>query len=199
MNRRWASLLALAVVAGAAAAAAPAAGVPGFTGCRSFVSRSAAAVVRPRSIVIACADANFYATGLKWTRWDIRGAEATGVGHENDCTPYCAAGRFHTYRLAIRLDAVARCGSRKELQFTRMTWTFPGAKPPGVPARRLRDLPLRLRPVTALSRAAGRSRRCPTSRAEQAVWVLDLGEAEVQEADVARDQLSCPLVARVAL
>ena len=136
MNRRWALLLALAAVVGTVASpAAPAGGVPGFTGCRSFVSRSAVAVVRPRSIVIACADANFYATGLKWTRWDMRGAEATGVGHENDCTPYCAAGHFHTYRLAVRLDRVARCGSRKELQFTRVTWTFPGAKPPGAQRR----------------------------------------------------------------
>ena len=137
MARRRALLLILLSCSAAAAVSGTgsAAGVPGFTGCRSFVSRSAVAIVRPRSIVIACADANFYATGLKWTRWDASGAEGTGVGHENDCKPYCAAGRFHTYRLALRLDEVARCGSRKEPQFTRVTWTFPGAKPPGVPRR----------------------------------------------------------------
>jgi len=62
--------------------------------------------VRPRSIVIACAD-------------------GAGTGHQNDCTPYCAARHFHAYPLAVRLDRVARCGSRKELQFIRLTWTFP--------------------------------------------------------------------------
>ena len=130
MKRRLALLLA-AVAAATAAGATRAAGVPGFTGCRSFVSPSAVAVVRPRSIVIACADANFYVTGLRWTRWDARRAAGTGTGHENDCTPYCAAGHFHTYRVALRLDVVARCGARKEPQFTRVTWTFVGPKPSG--------------------------------------------------------------------
>ncbi len=132
MNRRWASLLALAVVVGMAAAATPAAGVPGFTGCRSFFSRSAVAVVRPRSIMIACGDGNFYVTGLGWTRWDASGAEGAGVGHQNDCKPYCAAGHFHTYRVALKLGGVAVCGSRREPQFTRLSWTFAGPKPAGV-------------------------------------------------------------------
>ncbi|HVN60013.1 MAG TPA: hypothetical protein VMT59_02045 [Gaiellaceae bacterium] len=135
MGRRRVLLLILLIGAVAAAAVSgpgSAAGVPGFTGCRSFVSRSAVAVVRPRSIVIACADANFYATGLKWTRWDAHVAEGAGIGHQNDCTPYCAAGHFHTYRLAIRLDRVATCGSGKEPQFTRLSWTFVGPKPTGV-------------------------------------------------------------------
>ncbi|MGZ4439864.1 MAG: hypothetical protein ACXVZN_05785 [Gaiellaceae bacterium] len=132
MTRRLAPLLAVAVVAAAAASpAAPAAAVRGFTGCRSFVSRSAVAVVRPRSIVIACADDNFYVTGLAWTRWDARGADGTGTGHENDCKPYCAAGHFHTYRLAIRLGGVATCGSRREPQFTCLAWRFVGPKPSG--------------------------------------------------------------------
>jgi hypothetical protein len=135
VKRGWALVVALTAAAAVASAAAPAPAVPGFAGCRSFVSRSAVGVVRPRSIVLACADANFYVTGLKWTRWDAKRAVGTGVGHQNDCTPYCAAGHFHTYPLALRLDAPARCGSRKELQFTRVTWTFPGTKPSGVPRR----------------------------------------------------------------
>jgi hypothetical protein len=137
MGRRRALLLILLSCAAAVGVSGTgsAASVPGFTGCRSFVSRSAVAVVRPRSILIACGDGNFYATGLTWTRWDARRAEGTGVGHLNDCKPYCAAGHFHIYRIAMQLDAVARCGSRKEPQFTRLTWTFPGAKPLAVPHR----------------------------------------------------------------
>ena len=136
MTGRWALLLAVAAAAAVAAtAAAPAAGVPGFVGCRSFLSRTAVAQVRPRSLVVACADGNFYVTGLSWTRWDARRADGSGVGHLNDCKPYCAAGHFHTYPVAVSLDAVARCGSRGELQFTRLTWTFPRAREPGVPRR----------------------------------------------------------------
>lgn len=132
MAHRRALLFVLVVCAAAGACGTgSAASVPGFTGCRSFVSRSAVAVVRPRSIVIACADGNFYATGLEWTRWDARGADGAGTGHENDCKPYCADGHFHTYRLAIHLGGVATCGSRRELQFTRLTWRFVGPKPPG--------------------------------------------------------------------
>jgi hypothetical protein len=130
MARRSALLVVLLACA-AATATSSAAAVPGFTGCRSFVSRSAVPVVRPRSIVIACADGNFYATGLAWTRWDAGGAAGAGTGHENDCTPFCAAGHFHTYRLAVQLSGVRTCGSRKSPQFTRLSWRWVGRKPAG--------------------------------------------------------------------
>ncbi len=130
MSRTWTALLAVAVLA-TAASAASSAGVPGFTGCRSFVSHSAVPVVRPHSIVFACADANLYATGLKWTRWDATGAVGAGTGHANDCTPYCAAGHFHTARVSVRLGGVALCGTGKKPQFTSLSWRYVGAKPSG--------------------------------------------------------------------
>ena len=48
--------------------------------------------VRPASIVIACADANFYVDHLRWKTWGARVATATGMAHQNDCKPNCAAG-----------------------------------------------------------------------------------------------------------
>jgi hypothetical protein len=101
---------------------------PGFAGCRAFTTPHAALVVRPRSIVFACADANLYATGLRWSSWGVT-ARATGLAHANDCEPYCAAGHFHTYRVAVTLSKPKRCGGRVEL--TRLTWRFPAAKPAG--------------------------------------------------------------------
>ena len=114
-------LIALAVLAaaGTAAAAAP---LPAFTGC------APPAQVRPTSIVVACADGNFYLGGLKWSHWTATDATAAGTAHENDCTPYCAAGRFHTYRVTVRLFRPERCKAGK-LEFTRFSYRFVSAKP----------------------------------------------------------------------
>jgi hypothetical protein len=125
-----ASLLALGL---AGVATARGARVPGFLGCRSFFAHSPVPLVRLRSIVLACGDGNFYVTGLRWTRWDAARADGVGTGHENDCTPYCAAGHFHTYRVAVRLDRPRVCGARRAREFTRVSWAFTARKPRGAP------------------------------------------------------------------
>ena len=101
---------------------------PGFAGCRAYTAQHPVLVARPSSIVFACADGNFYATRLRWTSWGAT-AQARGTAHANDCKPYCAAGHFHTYRVAVTLSRPKRCGGRVEL--TRVTWRFPAAKPAG--------------------------------------------------------------------
>ena len=80
-----------------------------------------AAAVRPARVTIACADANLYATGLRWSRWSAAGAVARGTGHVNDCTPYCAAGHFHTFPIVVRLSKPIRCNGR--VQFARIEWS----------------------------------------------------------------------------
>ena len=105
---------------------------PGFLGCKSFVAPEARAVRRPAEIVFACGDGNFYATGLRWSRWMNTAATASGIGHQNDCRPYCAAGHFHTYPLVVTLARPARCGRSRRLEFTRVSWHFPAARPRGV-------------------------------------------------------------------
>jgi hypothetical protein len=113
-------LIVLAVLGSTATAAA--ARLPTFTGC------APPGKVRPASIVVACGDGNFYLTGLKWSQWTATGAAATGTGHENDCSPYCAAGHFHTYRVTVRLFRPERYKGGL-LEFTRFSYRFVSAKP----------------------------------------------------------------------
>jgi hypothetical protein len=104
------------------AAAGAATRVPTFTGC------APPAKLKPASIVVACGDGNFYLTGLRWLHWTATDATAVGTGHENDCTPYCAAGHFHTYRVAVRLFRPEHCKGGA-LEFTRFGYRFVSAKP----------------------------------------------------------------------
>ncbi len=103
--------------------------LPGFASCPT--SRP---VVKPRSITIACADANLYVTNLHWTRWTRADAFATGVAHQNDCKPYCAAGHFHTYRVTMRLFRPITCSGGRRA-FARFAYAFVGSKPAGVVRR----------------------------------------------------------------
>jgi len=87
-------------------------------------------VARPREIVFACADGNFYATGLHWQRWTATTAVATGTGHQNDCTPNCSAGHFHTFPLTVRLSRVVVCIPGRH-EFSHVAWD--GVRLNGVP------------------------------------------------------------------
>ena len=84
--------------------------------------------VRPAEVIFACADANFYATQMSWTHWGTADAEGTGLGHQNDCTPYCAAGHFHSYRATVKLSRVISCVKGRR-EFARIAWRFAAAKP----------------------------------------------------------------------
>jgi hypothetical protein len=113
-----------------------------FTGCAHHP------VVRPASVVFACGDGNFYATSLHWVTWGATAATAKGVGHQNDCKPYCAAGHFHTYSLSVRLSRPVQCVHGRT-EFSRIAWTFTGRHPARVPATGSEVLPcsfLRLKP-----------------------------------------------------
>ncbi|HYZ52860.1 MAG TPA: hypothetical protein VE733_05025 [Streptosporangiaceae bacterium] len=89
------------------------------------------AQVRPKSFMLACADGNDYLTGMTWTSWTPTHATATGKQMVNDCIPYCAAGKFHSYPAHVifsRSEPVARHPGEK--YFTRLTLLYPGARPP---------------------------------------------------------------------
>jgi hypothetical protein len=107
-----------------------------FTGC------SHQAQLRPVQIVFACADGNFYVNGMSWTHWGTADAEGTGVGHLNDCTPYCAAGHFHAYKLSVRLSRPVVCVKGRR-EFSRIGWRFTGAKPARLPRADGETLPCR--------------------------------------------------------
>lgn len=66
--------------------------------------------IRPRSITLACADGNLYATGIRYQSYGGRIARALATLHVNDCHPDCADGRFRTYGGTLRLERIVRCG-----------------------------------------------------------------------------------------
>ncbi|WP_235215374.1 hypothetical protein [Phaeacidiphilus oryzae] len=90
--------------------------------------------VRPGYYMIACGDGNNYLTGMHWRWWGGGSAKAVGTDVANDCVPYCAAGHFHRYRAVVRLDRPARwTGHPGRLRFSRLTVSYPGARPAGAP------------------------------------------------------------------
>jgi hypothetical protein len=86
--------------------------------------------VEPAAFVLACADGNAGLTGLHWTRWAPDGAAGTGTEYVNDCQPYCAAGHFHNYPVDIRLSGRDLVARNEPFAYTRITLTYPGARPP---------------------------------------------------------------------
>lgn len=66
---------------------------------------SGATASRPRNYVLSCADANSELEMIHWSSWTVRHATAHGRYAFNDCTPYCAAGRWVSYPATIRFTA----------------------------------------------------------------------------------------------
>jgi hypothetical protein len=84
--------------------------------------------VRPRTITLACADDNLYATGVSFatTGRDVYGtarADASATIHENDCEPYCAAGHFLSGHGTLALSGIVRCADGR-LYYSRAHYTF---------------------------------------------------------------------------
>ena len=102
--------------------------LPGYVDC-SY----GAPTLEPSELMIACGDGGFYITGLRWSHWSQRDAAGTGAAHLNDCVPDCAAGRFHTYPIAVELSRPQTCGKARVLQFTRLKWTSVGTRPRRTP------------------------------------------------------------------
>jgi hypothetical protein len=89
------------------------------------------AQVRPASFTLTCADGNDYLSHLSWSSWSASSATGTGTNLVNDCTPYCAAGKFHGYPADVkfwRSEPVP--GHPGQHYFSRVTLHFPGARPP---------------------------------------------------------------------
>jgi hypothetical protein len=86
--------------------------------------------VRPTDFMLACGDGNSRLASLHWLHWGEHSAMARGVNWVNDCKPYCAAGKFHPYRVTVRLDHAERWKRHPRLeQFTRMRLYYPADRP----------------------------------------------------------------------
>ncbi|MEU6175479.1 hypothetical protein ABZ832_26670 [Streptantibioticus parmotrematis] len=127
-------LCAGAALAGASLPASAATRAPSDThtsGARPVVvDCSFKAQVRPGTYLLACADGNNGLVKLHWKSWGASSATATGTDVVNDCTPYCAAGKFHSYAVDVKLaNPRAWAGHHGQQRFTTLELTYPGARP----------------------------------------------------------------------
>jgi hypothetical protein len=60
--------------------------------------------MEPSEIPLACADYGEVFTGITWSSWTATSAHGTGTYSQNDCTPDCASGTFHSYPTSIVLS-----------------------------------------------------------------------------------------------
>jgi hypothetical protein len=111
----------LACASNSVASGAP----PRFVGCDGIGPQ-----IRPRLILIACGDGNFYISKLRWQSWSRSGALGVGLAYRNDCRPNCARGRFHSYSISIRLSQPVICLGVQRV-FTRVTYSFLSVTPVG--------------------------------------------------------------------
>lgn len=126
-------LLAGAMTTASAASASPPAGrgtdaakAPVLVDCFSRAN------VRPQDFILACGDGNSRLASLHWTHWGTRSATAVGLNAVNDCKPYCAAGRFHVYKVTVRLDQPRAWERNTRLeQFSRISVSYLDSRPAG--------------------------------------------------------------------
>jgi hypothetical protein len=88
---------------------------------------------KPHRILIACADAGLYVTGMKWSTWKRKIAVGHGTGHINDCTPNCAMGHFHKAAVRVRLSSAHFCHDVDVTQFRRLRLTWVHGPPTSSP------------------------------------------------------------------
>ncbi|MFE2431657.1 hypothetical protein ACFXJ5_33615 [Streptomyces sp. NPDC059373] len=88
--------------------------------------------VRPGHFLIACGDGNSNLVSLHWSRWAQTSAVARGFNEVNDCKPYCAAGRFHSYPVIVRLDHPRPWKGHPAKRFTRMSLVYTHGSPDGL-------------------------------------------------------------------
>ncbi len=97
--------------------------------------------VRPADFLIACGDGNSRLTSLHWQLWNPSSALASGVNVVNDCKPYCAAGKFHSYPVIVRLEQPQPWKKHPQLQhYTQMSLVYTDARPDGF--ARVESVPL---------------------------------------------------------
>jgi hypothetical protein len=81
---------------------------------------------------VHCGDGNSRLAGLRWSQWDDKAAVARGTSLVNDCKPYCAAGRFHSYPVEVRLEKPAPWKKNPQVkQYTQITLHFTDGRPSG--------------------------------------------------------------------
>ncbi|MFI9587093.1 hypothetical protein ACIHCQ_35965 [Streptomyces sp. NPDC052236] len=86
--------------------------------------------VRPSKFLIACGDGNSGLTELKWMSWGPATATGSGLNVVNDCKPYCAAGKFHSYPVIVRLERPQAWEKQPEQQrYSQLHLVFTDGRP----------------------------------------------------------------------
>lgn len=106
---------------------------------RRVVGNCTKSQVRPSAIIIACADDNLSLTRLHWSSFGGTTAHASGEYYVNDCTPNCAAGRFHSYPIELVLSRAKPCPDGRD-DYRSATISFTSTRPPGQRSARSQQL-----------------------------------------------------------
>jgi hypothetical protein len=93
---------------------------------------------RPKSIVLACADAGLYATDIRYRYYGGKTAQAAVQLHTHSCIPDCAESAFHAFPGTIILRDVVRCEG--VLYYSRASYRFTGGAPYGERASGTADI-----------------------------------------------------------
>jgi hypothetical protein len=80
--------------------------------------------IKPRRILFACGDGNFFVTKLRWHSWHKRRATGHGKFHANDCDPDCADGQFHTRKGRLKLRGRMYCEDKDKYSYARARITY---------------------------------------------------------------------------
>ncbi|MET8248068.1 hypothetical protein ABZV31_28890 [Streptomyces sp. NPDC005202] len=87
---------------------------------------------RPDAFILACGDGNSRLSSLHWSQWGADSAVAKGFNLVNDCKPYCAAGKFHSYPVVVRLDRPQPWKKHPQLEhYTQMSLVYTSGRPDG--------------------------------------------------------------------
>jgi hypothetical protein len=90
-------------------------------------------VVAPSSLIVTCADAGIRLENLRWSSWTPKLASGYGTFRENDCTPNCAEGHFHSYpSLEVLWGSATVKGHPADRRYTQLTVIFTGKTRPPV-------------------------------------------------------------------
>ena len=86
---------------------------------------------KPKTIILACGDANAQIKNIDWSSWGKRKAKGKGTGRFNTCDPNCAQGKFKKYPVNVKLSKRHFCKGAGKHEFKRIDYVFPDKHPTG--------------------------------------------------------------------
>jgi hypothetical protein len=116
-----------------AAAAVPA----GASGKQTLlIGNCAKPKFKPGTLIFACGDASFGATGVTWSSWTRNSATGSGTGEINDCSPDCAHGQVKKAAINVTAGKPRTCSNGRRI-FTKLSFAWASGASPvaNAPAR----------------------------------------------------------------